>query len=168
MDKFSYWGHHYEYICTHSVDNTDYDVDCNEEFGIVFKSSIGNIRLLLGAEVDCSQLVKDPVKILEEFIEIKTNKDIHNDKQEESFFRYKLPKVWLQSYLAGIPEIKFGYRNEKGLVVRQKSYLTKDLPKIADKKYNMSGNKIEIEKSGAQYEFVPLSIKTLVENNPEI
>lgn len=50
-----------------------------------------------------------------------------------SFQRHKLLKTWAQSYLAGVPRIIFGFRNDKGLIQETREYKTEEIPRIVRK-----------------------------------
>ena len=51
QDKFVYWGYNFEKSCTEGAEGAP--VDANVEFCSVFKLSIGDNKLVLGAEIDC-------------------------------------------------------------------------------------------------------------------
>lgn len=46
---------------------------------------------------------------------MKTSKMIMTERDRFSFERYKLIKFWSQSYLAGVPRVVVGFRDEEGI-----------------------------------------------------
>jgi hypothetical protein len=47
--------------------------------------------------------------------ELKTNKLLNTEKDIVSFERYKLIKFWAQAFIAGIPRVVVGYRDDDGI-----------------------------------------------------
>ncbi|XP_003737799.1 decapping and exoribonuclease protein [Galendromus occidentalis] len=99
-----------------------------EEYVSVVRTRLGESHsLLFGAEIDAV----DP-KVLQKkphlkhstrrYVEMKTSRRIDNDRQNETFLRYKTIKWWAQSYLIGIPRVICGFRNDDGIVERLESY----------------------------------------------
>ena len=41
-------------------------------------------------------------------------------------------KVWLQSYLGGVPKIIFGFRNDEGIIKSFREYDTLKIPKFVN------------------------------------
>ncbi len=144
-DLFTYFGYKFESLATHplstferqeqSTDPPDQDtVNTNIQFCSVFKTRLGPHSLVLGAEVDC--LLSDKPVINQPdrqryYAELKTNRIITNARQYENFLKFKMLKVWAQSYLAGIPTIIFGYRDDKGMLQKVEHMLTHDIPRKA-------------------------------------
>jgi len=69
-------------------------------------------------------------------VELKTQMLLQNPRIENSFKRTKLLHVWIQSFLAGVPYIVCGFRDERGVVRQLQQYRTLDLPKIADRAWD--------------------------------
>ena len=83
-------------------------VNENEEFCCIFKSRLGSNSVLYGAEMDgfklCDAAKKksgDDVDLSTDgvFVELKTSRLIENDRQMNSFCRYKTLKWWAQSFM---------------------------------------------------------------------
>ena len=110
-------------------------VNANEEFCSIVHLSIDKVRLLMAAEVDCTAERAGPpgvkgAAIAPGYVELKTSKQIGSAHDLESFERHKLVKFWLQSFLAGVPSIIVGFRDEKGVVCELKTYETKTIHRI--------------------------------------
>lgn len=96
-EKFMYWGYKFEEICTRAEGDAEtVAVDANIEFCTVFKISIGDNNLVLGAEIDC----KGEEEGHSGFVEIKTSREIQHPGQRRSFERFKLLKFWIQRQAA--------------------------------------------------------------------
>ncbi|EKD04237.1 enzyme regulator [Trichosporon asahii var. asahii CBS 8904] len=67
----------------------------------IVESSIGEIPVTIGGEVDCVDGTPNPG--LSKCVELKTNKVI-NDERGDNIFHKKLLKHWAQSFLLGIPD----------------------------------------------------------------
>ncbi|KAJ3340672.1 Dom-3 Z [Gonapodya sp. JEL0774] len=100
-------------------------------------SSIG-INLILGAEVDCqtsglrpnSPPPTNPPPPLSTYIELKTHRLILNPSHRASFERHKLLKIWAQSFLAGVPRVIIGFRDDQGYVRAIEEFKTLEIPRI--------------------------------------
>eukprot|EP00833_Pecoramyces_ruminatium_P012118 jgi/Orpsp1_1/1186150/evm.model.c7180000097245.1 len=86
-------------------------VNNKEEYGIIVKSNLNNLRLIMGAEVDCAEKRFSQNDMQKPYVELKSTKVLNNSKDEMSFERYKLLKFWAQSYLVGIPKIIIAFRD---------------------------------------------------------
>lgn len=130
----SYWGHKFENLCM--VDHKlpleavqpliirrEESVNTNEEFGIVLKVRLGDHRFVIGAEVDGIDEQGN------EYIELKTSKT-PSSQFDEKFFKEKLMKYWLQSYLAGIPKVLVGFRDKKGFIKSLEYYKVNEMPRL--------------------------------------
>ncbi|KAI9291298.1 RAI1-domain-containing protein [Neoconidiobolus thromboides FSU 785] len=100
-------------------------VDNHIESASVFETKLGEHSLLMGAEVDC---IDDTNR--NSYVELKTSRIIENEKQQFSFERYKLLKFWAQSYLAGIPKIVIGFRDDNGMLKQIKTLNTLEIPNM--------------------------------------
>lgn len=129
--RASYWGYRFEAVCTNS---TEEDVDANVEFCTIVRTAIGRHRILLGAEMDCyrrsDSSVTGPPQ-LSEYVELKTSKEILEDRHRASFAKYKLLKFWIQCYLVGVQEVIVGYRDQAGTLKSIEHLPVKDIPKRA-------------------------------------
>ena len=137
--KYLYWGKKFENSVTSSKE------DMSGCYRMV-RSNIGKYKILLGAEVDAVRLdgADDVVieKVLQgcpdcplinsfsssdnviEFIEIKTcvKRQVRN----------KTSYGWLQSYLAGVDTLVFGFRDNEGMVGSIEEYKVRDVPLTAE------------------------------------
>jgi len=93
-------------------------------FGIVYKACLGEHSLLLSAEMD--GLDEDG----QDYLELKTQKIIFNERERLFFFRDKLLKFWIQSYLAGTGKLLIGWRNESFHLVKLENFLNSSIPGI--------------------------------------
>ncbi|CAG8777930.1 19989_t:CDS:2 [Cetraspora pellucida] len=148
-----YWGYKFENLCTISklpseitssddpelINRKTTIVNTNVQYCSVAKTSLGNNKLIMGAEVDClcDAKPKRPVNPVEKYIELKTSKVIEKDKDTFNFERYKLLKFWAQSFLIGIPKIIVGFRDNEGCVIKVQEFKTMDIPKIVKGKNGM-------------------------------
>uniref|UniRef100_A0A0D6R8D2 Decapping nuclease n=1 Tax=Araucaria cunninghamii TaxID=56994 RepID=A0A0D6R8D2_ARACU len=58
----------------------------------------------------------------------------------ERFEKYKLLKYWIQSFIAGVPFIVVGFRDDEGRLLRCKRFGTEEIRKIVkEKKYWQGG-----------------------------
>ncbi len=86
----------------------------------------------MGAEVDCCQPINGKVEAPDCYIELKTSRIMHHIKQRRNFARFKLKKFWAQSFLAGVPRVICGMRDDDGIVREIKTYQTLQIPEIAN------------------------------------
>lgn len=111
------------------------------EFCSIISARLGSVRILLSAEIDCwsnSQHIRtnedtrpskrgrvehessaefnrfDPPH--SSYMELKTHRLCRNANDVASLYRYKMMNVWIQSYLAGVSRIFFGFRDENGIL----------------------------------------------------
>lgn len=89
--------------------------------------------MLFGAEVDCCSLKDGKVVPTESYVELKTSRIMDNQRAHRNFANYKLIKYWAQSYMAGVPTIVCGLRDDNGIVRRVETYKTHNIPRIARK-----------------------------------
>uniref|UniRef100_A0A0N5A4X3 Decapping nuclease n=1 Tax=Parastrongyloides trichosuri TaxID=131310 RepID=A0A0N5A4X3_PARTI len=134
--KFCYWGRKFEkYVtCDHAdsiPDTTQVVSEFDEHIGIfkLFLEGTGDnldkVKLLYGAEVDCV----DPKT--GKLMEIKTQ----YDRLNESFWRHKAVKWWLQSFFVGIDKIIVGYRDNQGIVKKVGLLPLNDLTNFNGERY---------------------------------
>ncbi|KAI9481344.1 MAG: RAI1 like PD-XK nuclease-domain-containing protein [Benjaminiella poitrasii] len=142
----SFWGYRFETLCTDTkppsqiIDSkNDAIVNTNVQYCVVVKTKLGNNSIIMGAEVDCCKDIKpkDPVKQLQNYIELKTSRVIETDRNLYSFERYKLLKFWAQSFLIGLPSIICGFRDDEGKIVKVKEYKTLEIPRMIRNKPNL-------------------------------
>ncbi|CAG8590783.1 16336_t:CDS:2 [Racocetra persica] len=149
----SYWGYKFENLCTISklpseitssddpelINRKTTIVNTNVQYCSVAKTSLGNNKLIMGAEVDClcDAKPKRPANPVEKYIELKTSKVIEKEKDTFYFERYKLLKFWAQSFLIGVPKIIVGFRDNDGCIINVQEFKTMDIPKIVKGKNGM-------------------------------
>jgi RAT1-interacting protein len=134
-----YWGYKFESLCcieeppsqasqedmaarsTNTVNN-------NVQFCSIWKTSVGNHKLIMGGEIDC--LVSDKESTSSrDYCELKTNRVLTTERQKESFEKFKLLRVWGQSFLAGVRTIIFGYRDDAGNLISTEEMKTLEIPR---------------------------------------
>jgi hypothetical protein len=59
----------------------------------------------------CTTLTVKPARVQE----LKTNKMLTTERDRTSFERYKLLKFWSQSFLAGVPRVVVGFRDDESI-----------------------------------------------------
>lgn len=117
--RMTYWGYSFERACSSGHEGP---VNSNVEFGLVFTGRLGNHRLLYGAEVD-------GVDEGGAYVELKTNRELLDDRTRRSFEEFKLMRCWAQCFLAGIDEIIFGFRDDRGVVGRVERVSVREVPR---------------------------------------
>ncbi|CAG8514363.1 9244_t:CDS:2 [Diversispora eburnea] len=168
-----YWGYKFENLSTINkpssqitspddpeLINRKYTVvNTNTQYCSVAKTTLGNTRIIMGAEVDCISDTKpiDLDKSVDNYIELKTTKLLGKSKDIYNFERYKLLKFWAQSFLIGIPKVIVGFRDDNGFVKQVKEYKTLEIPRIVRGKSGM-WNVIVINDPKSSY--------TITFNNP--
>ncbi|XP_072994622.1 NAD-capped RNA hydrolase DXO1 [Typha latifolia] len=121
-----YWGYAFENLATENSRDPDENgkgIDANVEFCSVIKTKLGAHRIIMGAEMDCCDSTDDGRRF---FVELKTSREL-DYHTEERYEREKLLKFWIQSFLAGVPYIVIGYRDDGGILVRTERLRTKDI-----------------------------------------
>ncbi|KAL7109016.1 hypothetical protein ACP275_06G149900 [Erythranthe tilingii] len=122
-----YWGYSFEALATEDPTRADgegiHHVDANVEYCAVIKTKLGAHRILMGAEMDCCDSTDEGRRF---YVELKTSREL-DYHTEERYEREKLLKFWIQSFLAGVPYIVIGYRDDAGLLVRTERLRTKDI-----------------------------------------
>ncbi|KAL0296308.1 UNVERIFIED_CONTAM: Decapping nuclease DXO, chloroplastic [Sesamum radiatum] len=122
-----YWGYCFETLATEDPRRADgegiHHVDANVEYCAVIKTKLGAHRILMGAEMDCCDSTDDGRRF---YVELKTSREL-DYHTEERYEREKLLKFWIQSFLAGVPYIVIGFRDDSGRLVRTERLRTKDI-----------------------------------------
>ncbi|KAF9267999.1 RAI1-domain-containing protein [Marasmius fiardii PR-910] len=106
------------------------DVNTNVQWCSVVKTKLGDMRIIIGGEVDC---VKGPYhpRRTDNFVELKTSMTIRKWNQgDELRFDKKLLKFYFQSFLLGVPEIIVGFRTAKGYLTSVESFKTIEIPRM--------------------------------------
>lgn len=127
--RFMYYGYRFEALCT----GTSHEpVNANSEFCSITRLRIANHRILLSSEIDCTMgHPKSLDKPTRSYAELKTMRVLRNDRDFANMYKYKFPKFWLQSYLAGVPRIALGLRTDSGELVDVKHLHTHNLHREA-------------------------------------
>ncbi|KAF5326772.1 hypothetical protein D9619_004479 [Psilocybe cf. subviscida] len=143
--KQSYYGYAFESYCTKPIDTNTAaggssndgrrhppgwsgDVDTNEQWCSVVRTKLGDVRLVVGGEVDCVR-GKYTGNSTDRFVELKTSMSIRGP-QDEGRFEKKLLKFYFQSFLLGVPEIVVGFRTPAGRLTTTQSFRTMELPRM--------------------------------------
>lgn len=123
--EMTYWGLKFEqYVTTDSKDgipNTEKPVNSNEAYVTVVRTSLNKHSLVFGGEVDCREG--------NEYIELKTSREMSAPNHYRNFKRFKLIKWWAQSFLVGIERVVCGFRDDSGVVKFLETFKTKEIPK---------------------------------------
>lgn len=104
-------------------------VNTNEAFCSVIRTRLAGHSILIGAEVDC-QTKNHKLKPPSNYIELKTSRIMYNNKHKQNFAKFKLKKFWAQSFLAGVPKVTVGLRNDNGVVTSLEHYDTLNIPNV--------------------------------------
>ncbi|XVF52461.1 hypothetical protein PTKIN_Ptkin05aG0019900 [Pterospermum kingtungense] len=122
-----YWGYCFESLATEDPRRADGEeirhIDANVEYCSVIKTKLGAHRIMMGAEMDCCDSTDEGRRF---YVELKTSREL-NYHTEERYEREKLLKFWIQSFLAGVPYIVIGFRDDSGRLVRTERLRTKDI-----------------------------------------
>ncbi|KAI3453466.1 hypothetical protein Pfo_010129 [Paulownia fortunei] len=122
-----YWGYCFETLATEDPRRADgegiHHIDANVEYCSVIKTKLGAHRILMGAEMDCCDSTDEGRRF---YVELKTSREL-DYHTEERYEREKLLKFWIQSFLAGVPFIVIGFRDDGGRLVRTERLRTKDI-----------------------------------------
>lgn len=152
--KFCAWGYKFEQCMLSDIPriqpNIKKPVVENEEFSMYYSSQLGKHRLFYGAQIDgmlATRTTRGPPNTHDvntnleylrsnKFVELKTNREIHNKRQEQNFKRYKMIRCWCQCYLAGLKGLLVGYRNDDGIIQRVQWFDTEDIVKYCQDEWN--------------------------------
>ncbi|KAI3828933.1 hypothetical protein L1987_03045 [Smallanthus sonchifolius] len=137
--RMCYWGYCFETLATEDPSRDDgegiHHVDANVEYCALTKTKLGAHRILMGAEMDCCDSTDDGRRF---YVELKTSREL-DYRTEERFEREKLLKFWIQSFLAGVPYIVIGYRDDAGRLLRTERLRTKDITHMVKMKNYWQG-----------------------------
>ncbi|OLL23495.1 Decapping nuclease rai1 [Neolecta irregularis DAH-3] len=139
----TYMGYKFETVCTlnkpwEASSRTEIEtregniVDNTPQYASVVRYRIGEVRLILGGEVDCVWDYKPepPESPLSHYVELKTSKSQKSPKDRSIFERHKLLKFWAQSFLLGVPKVIVGFRSDSGLLQSIRTFETQKIPGI--------------------------------------
>ncbi|XP_065066252.1 decapping and exoribonuclease protein-like [Rhopilema esculentum] len=136
--EMCYWGYKFEDYMTKPLSGNKATEKCSknvtnncEAYCSVVRTRMSSHSLVFGAEVDCCTLTDGKVKGPGSYVELKTTRILDNPRQARNFANFKLIKFWAQSFLAGVPKVVCGMRDDNGIVRKIKNYVTLDIPDIA-------------------------------------
>ncbi|KIM39898.1 hypothetical protein M413DRAFT_446817 [Hebeloma cylindrosporum] len=107
------------------------DVNTNVQWCSVVRTKLGDMRMIIGGEVDCVR--GKYTGQTDTFVELKTSLAIRGQRDEANFER-KLLKFYFQSFLLGVPEIVVGFRTPAGVISTVQSFKTIQLPRLVRNK----------------------------------
>jgi len=136
VKKTMYWGRKVETYLTSDKpagpNNQKDPVNENAEYTSVFRTKLGHINLMYGAEIDCvDHTLGEEFPPPSNFIEIKTQQELKDKNKKTNFRKYKLSKWWAQCYLAGIPRVMAAFRDDRGFVQQLEIIETAKMPQVA-------------------------------------
>ncbi|KAF5340876.1 hypothetical protein D9758_012156 [Tetrapyrgos nigripes] len=179
--KFMYYGYAFESFCTsekppdsgpaksssstalHPTAPTGWggDIDTNVQWCSVVRTKLGDIRLVIGGEVDCVR--GKYTGNTDTFVELKTSIVIRNE-QSEAKFEKKLLKFYFQSFLLGVPEILVGFRTVSGQLSTTQSFKTIEIPRMVRGKLGAWDPAICLDWG---YQFLTFLKDTVTKGDPE-
>ena len=118
--RFMYMGCYFEKLCTGAAEEA---VDANVEFCSVLLTHLGTHKIVLAAEIDCEENGN--------YKELKTTRVARHQGDLDSLYLYRFLRYWIQSHLAGVPQVVIGMRDNSGTLKSVTTYNTNDLPRIA-------------------------------------
>ena len=129
-------------LCVPLKDRMMIPVNAIAYFGIVYRSRLGRFNILASAEVDGVDTNGS------DYVELKTQRILSSEKDHHYFFRDKLLKFWLQSYLAGIPRLLLGWRDDTFQLKHLEYINVADIPEIITTNARMNWNGMGLIKFG--------------------
>ncbi|OJJ43730.1 hypothetical protein ASPZODRAFT_19035 [Penicilliopsis zonata CBS 506.65] len=147
QDVMAYWGYKFETLSvlqqpwdptprTEIEDRENEIVNNHSQYCSVVRTGMGNVKMILGGEVDavwdCKPERKEDAI---HWVELKTSAEIRNDRDMLKFER-KLLKFWAQSFLLGVPKIIVGFRTPQGILTSLEEIETATIPNQVKKGRN--------------------------------
>ncbi|KAJ3024249.1 UNVERIFIED_CONTAM: decapping endonuclease targeting mRNA [Siphonaria sp. JEL0065] len=154
----TYWGYSFENLSTLDTDprfispndliqqerkRVDHGVvDTHVQFCSIVKTRVGAHDVFMGAEVDCLMTNDEPPtqKPLPSpippeirqplYAELKTNRTLTHANHTATFHKNKILKTYFQCFLAGIPKVIVGFRDDRGFVESTRVYKTLEMPRM--------------------------------------
>ncbi|KAJ2709634.1 decapping endonuclease targeting mRNA, partial [Coemansia spiralis] len=111
-------------------------VNTNSEYCSVFRTRLGEHSIIAGAEVDCIDRAK-PAEMPNRYCELKTSRVLDTERARGTFERFKLMNIWAQSFIAGIPTVTVGFRDDNGILRSTQDLKTRDIPGLVRGKHRM-------------------------------
>ncbi|KAL3138045.1 hypothetical protein ABBQ38_005278 [Trebouxia sp. C0009 RCD-2024] len=128
-DLFQYYGYRFEALSTQQT-----EVDATSEYCAVVRLRLDKLRVMMAAEVDCY----DPDKVkpghapdLASYLELKTYVMPEDQRKAANIKKFKYPKWWLQSWLAGVPSVIAGARDKQGWLRSIETVPTRQIPNLS-------------------------------------
>ncbi|KAF8650078.1 hypothetical protein AX16_005421 [Volvariella volvacea WC 439] len=103
------------------------DVNTNVQWCSVVRTKLGDLRMVLGGEVDCVR--GRYTGQTDTFVELKTSLAIRGPP-DAARFEKKLLKFYFQSFLLGVPEIVVGFRTPSGQLTTTQTFKTIEIPRL--------------------------------------
>lgn len=119
-----YYGYKYEAVVTGEPNSI---VDANPEFCSITSMQLGSHRVLLSSEIDCTTGDPEVFEGVSKYVELKTLRQVRDVRGYINMYRFKYPKFWLQSMLAGVRTISLGLRSDDGTLVSTTEVQTNNL-----------------------------------------
>ena len=144
QDLMSYWGYKFEtlsllkqqwYHTTRGeVEGRESEIVSNHaQYCSVVRTGFGNVKMIIGGEVDAVWDVKpEDTSLPVNWVELKTTAELGNDREATKYER-KLLKFWAQSFLLGVPRIVVGFRTPDGICQRLEELDTQSIPERVQK-----------------------------------
>ncbi|KZP23880.1 RAI1-domain-containing protein [Athelia psychrophila] len=103
------------------------DVDNHDQWCVVVKTRLGRTRLVLAGEVDCARGAYDGTPAA--LVELKTSMTIRTPRDRANFEK-KLLRIYLQSFLLGVPRVRVGFRARDGVLGAVQDFRTGEIPRM--------------------------------------
>lgn len=125
---FEFCGYKFEQLCC----DDNVVVDANQEFCSIVKTSIGRHTLLISAQVDCwdsrglcscSSRLAYPICHYVELKSMKKQTAANATKSMVRSLHHKYLRFWIQSFLAGVPHLFIGYRDDRREMLVDTEYI---------------------------------------------
>jgi len=142
QELMSFWGYKFEDYATRprgqaeAGDHQKKPVSNIPCYCTMIRARLGSHLILMSGETDCC-LEDTNAEPPANYVELKTSKVIESERDSRSFERYKLLKFWSQSFLAGVPLVVVGFRNDDGIVQSVQHLMTLEMPQFVGKKRGM-------------------------------
>lgn len=139
QDLMSFWGYKFETLSllrepwsatsrAYIESREDQIVSNYAQYCSVVRTGLGNVKMVLGGEVDAVEDFKPEDKSQPvNWVELKTTAAVTNERDQIKYER-KLLKFWAQSFLLGVPKIIVGYRTQQGILNRLEELDTQTIP----------------------------------------
>ncbi|XP_018006711.1 decapping and exoribonuclease protein [Hyalella azteca] len=121
------WGFKFEQFMTAGSDPSTGNNE-KESYCLVVRAQLSEHSILYGAEVDgVDNRAPDGLPRSTDLIELKTDR-LRPSARKQSMPPYKMCNTWAQCALVGIPRVVCGFRDDRGVVKRLRSFRVANLP----------------------------------------